>query len=261
MIKIKIVGLKYNKLSEPVKEQDTIVIMEDKENAVDSNAVKVSTLGGEIIGYVANSPQTLSKNNKKNGCVSSTELNFMVDLQNKKYYATVEKSIKSCIYAYVDEDKFDDLTSENDKISIKLESLAIENELLGLKVKELEKIVKTLETKILKLGNKEPITSSTSDQERMLYAVVGLSHFTGQNHPEGKLSIVEEPIYPNAKGTALYLKVGDERLGVFPSERKREYCEEHKIPYYENQKLKKMNLSGEIRLEELVYDEYAIISI
>lgn len=261
MIKIKIVGLKYNKLSEPVKEQDTIVIMEDKENAVDSNAVKVSTLGGEIIGYVANSPQTLSKNNKINGCVSATELNFMVDLQNKKYYATVEKSIKSCIYAYVDEDKFDDLTSENDKISIKLESLAIENELLGLKVKELEKIVKTLETKILKLGNKEPITSSTSDQERMLYAVVGLSHFTGQNHPEGKLSIVEEPIYPNAKGTALYLKVGDERLGVFPSERKREYCEEHKIPYYENQKLKKMNLSGEIRLEELVYDEYAIISI
>ena len=261
MIKIKIVGLKYNKLSEPVKEQDTIVIMEDKENAVDCDAIIAKTLGGDTIGYVANSPQTLSKNNKLNGCVSATEVNFMVDLQNKKYYATVEKSIKSCIYAYVDEDKFDNLTSESDKITIKLESLAIENELLSLKVKELEKIVKTLETKIMKLDNKETIASSTSNHERMLYAVVGLSHFTGQNNLDGELSIVEEPIYPNAKGTALYLKVGNERLGVFPSERKREYCEQHKIPFYENQKLKKMNLSGEIRLEELVYDEYAIISI
>lgn len=262
MIRIKIVGLKYNVLSEPIKENQSIVIMEDRENAVDRDAIIAKTLDGNTIGYVANSPQTLSKNNRINGCVSATELNFMINTQNR-HYATVEKSMRSCIYAYVDENKFDDLTPQKDKISIKLESIAMENELLISRLNNLQSIVNALERKvaILESENKEQITSISSENKRMLYAVVGLSHFTGQNHPEGKLSIVEEPIYPNAKGTALYLKVGDERLGVFPSERKKAYCEEHKIPYYENKKLKKMNLNGEIRLEELVYDEYAIISI
>jgi hypothetical protein len=264
MIRIKIVGLKYNNLSKPIEEKESIVIMEDMENAVDCDAIIAKTLDGDAtIGYVANSPQTLSKNNKINGCVSATELNFMVNLQNRRYYATVEKSLKSCVYAYVDEDKFDDLSSPSDEISIKLESLSIENELLALKLNELQSSVNNLEQKIAALesrGNEENVPI-TSEKERMLYAVVGLSHFTGQNHLEGKLSIVEEPIYPNAKGTALYLKVGNERLGVFPSERKKAYCEEHKIPYYENKRLKNMDLTGEIRLEELVYDEYAIISI
>lgn len=262
MIRIKIVGLKYNILPEPIKENQSIVIMEDRENAVDRDAIIAKTLDGNTIGYVANSPQTLSKNNKIKGCVSATELNFMINTQNR-YYATVEKSMKSCIFAYVDENKFDDLTPQKEKITMKLESLCMEYELLTSKINKLQSIVNKLEEKvaILESESNEQITPIDSDNERMLYAVVGLSHFTGQNHPEGKLSIVEEPIFPNAKGTALYLKVGDERLGVFPSERKKAYCEEHKIPYYENKRLKKMNLNGEIRLEELVYDEYAIISI
>ena len=95
----------------------------------------------------------------------------------------------------------------------------------------------------------------------MLLSVVGLSHFQGQDHMDGILTIVEEPIFEGAKGTALYLKSGDYRVGVFPSEKKREYCQEHNIPYYENRLLKNKDFGNDIRIEKLVHDEYAIISV
>ena len=91
--------------------------------------------------------------------------------------------------------------------------------------------------------------------------MVGLSHFDGQDYLGYELSIEEEPIFEGAKGTALYLKSGEHRVGVFPSVKKKEYCEEHGIPYVEGNSLKGKNFSGNVMIEEIVYNEYCVISI
>ena len=95
----------------------------------------------------------------------------------------------------------------------------------------------------------------------MFYSVVVLSHFDGQDHLGYDLSIVEEPIYDGAKGTAFYLKSGEHRVGVFPSAKKKSYCEEHGIPYCESKQLKGKSFEGNVIIEEIVYNEYAVVSV
>jgi len=256
-IKAKVVGLGYHKVENPVKNGDVVYIEADYDNDIDANAVSVKNEDGELLGYIANNEKTLSPQNIKNGARSALQLHFDLELENKRFKAVVDRAFKSCLYIFIDSNDYEVINEENADNHI-VEELKAEVEALKIEISLLESRINVLES----TGNTNVVNTNVKDPtERILYSVVGLSHFKGQNNLDGELSIVEEPIYPNAKGTALYLKVGNERLGVFPSGRKREYCEQHKIPFYENQKLKKMDLSGEIRLEELVYDEYAIISI
>lgn len=128
---------------------------------------------------------------------------------------------------------------------------------LKLMVAELLAEVKALKTAIDE-GDNSP---SKPSPDRMLLSVVGLSHFQGQDHMDGVLTITEEPIFEGAKGTALYLKSGDYRVGVFPSEKKKAYCEEHGIPYVEGNSLKGKTFEGNVMIEEIVYNEYCVISV
>lgn len=256
-IKAKVVGLGYHKVENPVKDGDVVYIQADYDNEIDANAVSVKNEHGELIGYIANSKKSLSPQNIRNGARSALQLHFDLKLENKRFKAVVDKAFKSCLYIFIDSNDYDVINEENtdnyivEELKAEVEALKIEISLLKTRINALES---TENSKVVS-------TNIKVSSERILYSVVGLSHFEGQDNLDGEFTIVEEPIYPNAKGTALYLKVGEKRLGVFPSERKRKYCEEHRIPFYENKKLKQMNLEGDIKLEELVYDEYAIISI
>lgn len=282
----KVVGLTYHKVQNAVEQGDYVILVANTENPVDSDCIEVYNAERELVGYIANSDKTLSQNNRKNGNISASELKENLDFTGKEFYGEVIKAFSSCLYLEVNEGKWsytnqpiDEVPELTFKRAIDLlepevvevpahkvdviepigedATLVAEIAELKLMVAELLAEVKALKTAINE-GDNSP---SKPSPDRMLLSVVGLSHFQGQDHMGGVLTIAEEPIFEGAKGTALYLKSGDYRVGVFPSERKREYCEEHGIPYYENKLLKNKDFGSDIRIEELVYDEYAIISV
>lgn len=281
---VKGVGLCFNNPSHKVKAGDYVILKADEHNEFDEDAVAIYNSDSELIGHVANSERTLSPNNRKNGNISASELKGEIDFSGKEFYGEVIKAFSSCLYLEVNEGKWSYINKPVPDLTFKraidlLESEVVEvsaNEVdviepasgdvsLMSEIIELKSMVSELlaEVKALRLsiGDGEGDNAHSKPSERMLYAVVGLSHFDGQDNLGGTLTIVEEPIFAGAKGTALYLKSGDYRVGVFPSEKKREYCEEHKIPYYENKMLKNKEFGSDIRIEELVYDEYVIISV
>lgn len=162
-----------------------------------------------------------------------------------------------------------ELKQEKQTIKEELKRKAIEEAIVKEKqtIKALKQEIKSLKQELRGEGVKTP--SKTSNKENKeekgrILSVVGLSHFDGQdNLKEGvKLEIVEEPIFKNAKGTAMYLKCGEHRLGVFPSKKKEEYCKEHNIPYYENKEVKKMSFDNVIiKIQKMVYDEYCTFKV
>ena len=281
----KAVGLQFHKVQNAVEQGDYVILIADTENRIDKDAIAVYNAERELVGYLANSSKTLSINNRKNGNLSATELKGKLDFNNREYYGESVRVYSSCIYLEINEGKWsyinpiDDVPSlefvraselveteivevpahKVDVVEVVSEEVSLRAEISELKsiLAELVAEVKDLKTSIREGGN----SPSKPSSDRMLLSVVGLSHFDGQNHMDGALAIVEEPIFEGAKGTALYLKSGAYRVGVFPSEKKREYCQEHNIPYYENRLLKNKDFGNDIRIEKLVHDEYAIISV
>ena len=69
--RIKIVGINYTKYSAQVGE--VITLIHEKDNPHDSKAIAAYNEKGNRFGYVARE-QTLSVNNKKNGCISNEEV-------------------------------------------------------------------------------------------------------------------------------------------------------------------------------------------
>ena len=256
--KVKVVGLSFHKIESPVKESDYVILRADPSNEFDSDAVAVFNGGHELVGHVANSDKTLSVNNRINGNISATELKEKLDFSNKEYYAEAVKVYNSCIYLEVNDGKWSFINSTDEEPD-ELAALKSEVESLKAIVKQLQDQVTSLKT-LVTVGGEDNSSPTTSDG-RTLYSVVGLSHFEGQNHLGYELSIEEEPIFENAKGTALYLKSGDYRVGVFPSVKKKEYCEEHGIPYVEGNSLKGRSFEGKVMIEEIVYNEYCVISV
>ncbi|WP_296857161.1 HIRAN domain-containing protein [uncultured Methanobrevibacter sp.] len=249
----KVVGLQFHKVENVVEQGDYVILKADESNEFDSDAIAVYNGERELIGYIANSEKTLSPNNIKNGNISATELKGNIDFSNREYYAEAIRVYNSCIYLEVNEGKWSNIQSVKEEIS---EIEALQNE-----VNELKAIVCELQSQVADLTNAFDIKED-SPNDRVKYSVVGLSHFDGQNHlGYDDLSIVEEPIFENAKGTALYLKSGDYRVGVFPSVKKKEYCEEHGIPYVDGSSLKGKVFKGKVIIEQIVYNEYAVISI
>ena len=279
----KVVGLTYHKVQNAVEQGDYVILVANTENPVDSDCIEVYNAERELVGYIANSDKTLSQNNRKNGNISASELKENLDFTGKEFYGEVIKAFSSCLYLEVNEGKWSyinkpvdeglDLTFkraidllEPEVVEVPVDVIEpIREEVkLAAEITELKSMVAELlaEVKALKTAINEGDNSpSKPSPDRMLLSVVGLSHFQGQDHMDGVLTITEEPIFEGAKGTALYLKSGDYRVGVFPSEKKKAYCEEHGIPYVEGNSLKGKTFEGNVMIEEIVYNEYCVISV
>lgn len=279
--KTKVVGLSFHDISSPVVESDYVILRADPTNEFDSNAICVWTGDQQIVGFVANSPKTLSVNNRVNGNLSATELKEVLSLENREYYGKAVKVHSSCIYLEINPENWSYINKPNlefvraselvetevvevpaHKVDI-IEPIKVDTSLVA-EIIELKSMVADLlaEVKTLKTAIDEGDNSpSKSSSERTFYSFVGLSHFDGQDHIGGELTIVEEPIFEGAKGTAVYLKSEDYRIGVSPSAKKKQYCEDHNIPYCENKSLKGKVFGGDIKIEEMVPDEYIVVSV
>lgn len=253
-LKVKIVGRRFNHVKHELKSGDTVVLIADEDNQYDSDAIAAYTMSDEKIGHVANSQTTISSNNRKNGTISATELKAQIDFNGKKVFAIVDRAFPSCVYL--------DVTGQEEALEpvedTEIQALKLEVDSLKALVSNLQDEVNSLKV-LLTVG--EENSSPTTSNGRVLYSIVGLSHFDGQDHLGYDLSIAEEPIFDGAKGTALYLKSGDYRVGVFPSAKKKQYCIDHNIPYCESKFLKGKSFDGNVIIEEIVYNEYAVISI
>ncbi len=267
----KVVGLNFHKVQNAVEQGDYVILVADTENPVDSDAIAVYNGERELVGYIANSDKTLSPNNRRNGNISATELKGNLDFSNREYYGEIIRVYKSCIYLEVNEGKWSYIQPVEDVSTVtfsntvdidepsEIEALKSEVESLKGAVADLQEQIDSLKT-LVTVGSEDNSSPSTSDG-RVLYSVVGLSHFDGQDHLGYELSIEEEPIFEGAKGTALYLKSGDYRVGVFPSIKKKQYCMDHNIPYCDSKTLKGKTFDGNVIIEEIVYGEYAVVSI
>lgn len=272
----KVVGLSFHKVQNVVEQGDYVILVAE-DNEHDPSAIAVYNAERELLGYIANSDKTLSVQNRKNGNISATELKENLDFTNREYYAEAVRVYKSCIYLEINEGKWSYINpiedvpepvfvKASDLVKTDVESTDETNEITTLKaeVESLKVIVKDLQQIILDLksiATVEVNTSPKSSSERIKYSFVGLSHFDGQDHLGGELTIVEEPIFEGAKGTAVYLKSEDHRIGVSPSAKKKQYCEDHNIPYCENKSLKGKVFGGDIRIEKMVPDEYIVVSV
>lgn len=267
----KVVGLNFHKVQNAVEQGDYVILVADAENPVDSDAIAVYNGERELVGYIANSDKTLSPNNRRNGNISATELKGNLDFSNREYYGEIIRVYKSCIYLEVNEGKWSYIQPVEDVSTVtfsntvdidepsEIEALKSEVESLKGAVADLQEQIDSLKT-LVTVGSEDNSSPSTSDG-RVLYSVVGLSHFDGQDHLGYELSIEEEPIFEGAKGTALYLKSGDYRVGVFPSIKKKQYCMDHNIPYCDSKTLKGKTFDSNVIIEEIVYGEYAVVSI
>lgn len=265
---VKVVGLSFNNPSHNVEAGEYVILKADENNQYDGDAVAVYNGERELLGHIANSDRTLSPNNRKNGNISASELKDNIDFTGKEFYGEVIKAFSSCLYLEVNEGKWSYLNrsvpsvvaADNGDVdeACQIEVLQLEIENLKGMIGNLQDEINSLKVLVTTGGDNSP---STTSDGRSLYSVVGLSHFDGQDHLGYDLSIVEEPIYEGAKGTALYLKSGEHRVGVFPSSKKKAYCEEHGIPYCESKQLKGKSFDGNVIIEEIVYNEYAVISV
>ena len=255
----KVVGLNFHKVQNAVEHGDYVILKADESNEFDSDAIGVYNAERELIGHIANSDKTLSINNRKNGNISATELKGELSFDGIEYYAEVVRVYSSCIYLEINEGKWSYINKPVDGAE-PTEIEVLKSEIVALKaiVVDLQDQVSSLKTLVTAGGDN---SSPTTSNGRILYSVVGLSHFDGQDHLGYDLSIVEEPIFEGAKGTAFYLKSGEHRVGVFPSAKKKSYCEEHGIPYCESKQLKGKSFEGNVIIEEIVYNEYAVVSI
>ena len=260
---VKTVGLSFNNPSHKVEAGEYVILVADTDNEFDKDAIAVYNAERELVGHIANSDKTLSINNRKNGNISATELKGELSIDGIEYYAEVVRVYSSCIYleingkwGYINKAiSFDNDVDEPGEI----DALKSEVESLKALVADLQDQVASLKT-LITVGSEDNSSPTTTDG-RVLYSVVGLSHFDGQDHLGYELSIEEEPIFEGAKGTALYLKSGDYRVGVFPSAKKKQYCLDHNIPYCDSKTLKGKSFEGNVVIEEIVYGEYAVVSV
>lgn len=263
---VKVVGLSFNNPSHNVEAGEYVVLKADENNQYDGDAVAVYNGERELLGHVANSDRTLSPNNRKNGNISASELKGEIDFSGKEFYGEVIKAFSSCLYLEVNGCKWSYIDRSVPSVSdtgdveeaCQIEVLQLEIENLKGMIGNLQDEIDSLKVLVTVGGDNSP---STTSDGRVLYSVVGLSHFDGQDHLGYDLSIAEEPIFEGAKGTALYLKSGKYRVGVFPSSKKKQYCLDHNIPYCDSKTLKGKTFDGDVIIEEIVYGEYAVVSI
>ena len=144
-LKCKVVGLSYHKVDNPVTSGDTVYLIAESNNEFDNDAIAVYNGVNQKIGYVA-SDKTLSPQNYRNGSKSNLELQFLLNFENKKYNAVVNRAFSSCLYLEINPDKWEYINEKTDdsvinELKIKLDALIIENTLLKARVDKLESIM------------------------------------------------------------------------------------------------------------------------
>lgn len=100
MIKGKVVGLSFHKTKEQVNDGDILTIVAEPDNKFDKDALAVYNSNDELVGYIANSDNTLSKGNRAKGNLSASEMKAIYDF-TQSYKAVAIKTHKSCIFVAV----------------------------------------------------------------------------------------------------------------------------------------------------------------
>ena len=169
VLKVKVVGLSFHRVKNPVELEDYLVLREDKENEFDSDAVSIFNGDHELVGNVANSSRTLSVNNIKNGNLSASQLKSELNFDNREYYGKAVGVHSSCIYLEIDSDNWDYINKPVEEVpeftfkraidletdiapSNDVESLKEEVQHLKVLVAELQKVV--VDLKSIRMGGK-----------------------------------------------------------------------------------------------------------
>lgn len=90
-IRLKMVGMKFQKPSKVPQWNDAVTLVHEKDNPHDPNAVAILNSLDERIGYVG-TPKTVSRGNRKNGCIDNQQLLHEMDLDNDRYIAFISKA-------------------------------------------------------------------------------------------------------------------------------------------------------------------------
>ena len=99
MVIIKLVGCNFHPASKKCIENEVVRVIRDPDNKFDPEAIKVVNSLGELIGYVGTA-KTVSRGNRKNGCVDNHQLGNMMGSQArgiitkfKEYFGFIEVDI------------------------------------------------------------------------------------------------------------------------------------------------------------------------
>ena len=105
ILKAKVVGLNFHKEAHVVESGDYVTLVAE-DNKHDPDAVAVYNGNNELIGYIANSNQTLSPGNKKNGTLSASELKDKLDFTDKEFYGEVDRALPNCLFIMISDEKW-----------------------------------------------------------------------------------------------------------------------------------------------------------
>lgn len=96
MVKIKLVGCQFQKPSKKTVEGEVVRLIREPDNKFDKKAIAVFNSLNEKIGYVGSS-KTVSRGNRKNGCIDNHQLNNIMSSQStgivtkfKDYFGFIE---------------------------------------------------------------------------------------------------------------------------------------------------------------------------
>ena len=89
-MRIKMVGMQYRNPSKIPEYNDTVKLVPEPDNPVDDKAIAIMNQLDEKIGYVA-SANTVSRGNRKNGCIDNCQLLNQINFDNDDYFAFISK--------------------------------------------------------------------------------------------------------------------------------------------------------------------------
>lgn len=116
ILKAKVVGLNFHKEAHVVESGDYVTLVAE-DNEHDPDAVAVYNGDNELIGYIANSNQTLSPGNKKNGTLSASELKDKLDFTDKEFYGEVDRALPNCLFIMINDGKWSYINKREEDVS------------------------------------------------------------------------------------------------------------------------------------------------
>ena len=81
-MKVKLVGCQFNEASKKCHKGEIVKLVREPGNKFDKEAIAVFNSLGEKIGYVG-SAKTVSRGNRKNGCIDNHQLNNIMPAQGR----------------------------------------------------------------------------------------------------------------------------------------------------------------------------------
>lgn len=87
-LRCKLVGCNFAKPSREPQVHDVVYLKLEPENKFDHHAIRVENGLGEKIGYIG-TDNTVSKGNKKNGCLTNLDIKPLLDFDDKNSYLAI----------------------------------------------------------------------------------------------------------------------------------------------------------------------------